>query len=470
MIVLPIFWALQSLSKLKLNRQDAEQVVEVMRDTFHTRLGFILAAAGSAIGLGNIWGFPTQVANHGGAAFLLVYFIVVVILAIPALYTELSIGHQAQANPVQALRQLTQTKSSVGPHLGASMGYLNVIGAVLMLSFYHLVAAWMLAQGAAALATAFGFNEVSTWFKTSSLQRDFLLMLVFIGLTFSIVIRGVQQGIEVWARRLMPVLLVLLLGLILYIATLPGAAAGFRAYLVPDFNSFQQPGLLVSALGQAFFSLSIGLGGMMIYGSYLPKNTRLGRLTVSVAALDTLIAFLAGLLIIPALYVALAQGMSVVSGEQLVGEGQLIFQVLPELFERLGMAGAWLGFGFFALLSIAALTSTIATAEVPIAYLIESHPLSRRKAAWLLAAIISSIGSALILWFDPLFNWVVTYVTQFQLPLSGLFYFLILGWFWHRSHRIRELAKSQIRYRLLFWHLRVICPALLLWVFIDVAF
>lgn len=440
-----------------------------MRDSFHTRIGFILAAAGSAIGLGNIWGFPSQAANHGGAAFLLVYLAVVVILAVPALYTELSLGHAAQANPVKALSTLSQTHAPVTAASGKTMGYLNVIGAILMLSFYHLVAAWMMAEGLTFLLTALNFDSLAQWTQTSSMLRDIILLLVFVSLTFGIVIKGVQNGIERWSRRLMPLLVVLLIGLIAYIATLPGASDGFRAYLVPDFNAMLNADLLVSAMGQAFFSLSIGLGGMMIYGSYLKKGTRLGRLTWSVAALDTLVAFLAGLLIIPALYVAMAQGLSVTEGEQLIGEGRLIFQVLPDLFDRLGSTGAWLGFGFFALLSIAALTSTIATAEVPIAYAIETHSVNRRRAALIVAAIISFIGLALVVFFDPLFNWVVTYVTQFQLPLSGLFYFIVIGWLWRRSNRLRELARTELRYRLLFCHLRVVCPLLLAWVFVDVA-
>lgn len=440
-----------------------------MRDSFHTRIGFILAAAGSAIGLGNIWGFPSQAANHGGAAFLLVYLLVVVILAVPALYTELSLGHAAQANPVAALSQLSKTASPITAVSGKTMGYMNVVGAILMLSFYHLVAAWMVAEGLSFLFIALGLESLARWTQASTWWRDIILLLVFVALTFGIVIRGVQHGIERWSRRLMPLLVVLLIALIAFMATLPGASAGFRAYLIPDFQAMFSADLLVSAMGQAFFSLSIGLGGMMIYGSYLRKGTRIGRLTWSVAALDTFVAFLAGLLIIPALYVAMAQGLSVTDGEQLIGEGRLIFQVLPELFDRLGGVGAWLGFAFFALLSIAALTSTIATAEVPIAYTIETYPLKRQQAAWIIALIISLLGCGLVIFFDPLFNWVVTYVTQFQLPLSGLFYFIVMGWFWQRSNRLRKLAGQQLRYRLLFWHLRFVCPLLLAWVFIDVA-
>ncbi|WP_127347158.1 sodium-dependent transporter [Pseudidiomarina mangrovi] len=441
-----------------------------MRDSFHTRLGFVLAAAGSAVGLGNIWGFPTQVANHGGAAFILVYLAVVVLLAIPALYTELSLGQQAQANPVTALEQLSQTKHPIGPLAGRGMGYLNVLGAVLMLSFYHLVAAWMVAQGLAALATGLALPGAANWLANDSTGRDLLLLGLFISLTFSVVARGISNGIEAWSKRLMPLLVVLLLGLIVFIALQPGSAEGFRAYLVPDFSTLSDPNILVAAMGQAFFSLSIGLGGMLIYGSYLAPSTRLGRLTVSVAALDTVIALLAGLLIIPALYVAMAQGMTVTANGELIGEGQLIFQVLPELFSRLGNAGPWVGFAFFSLLSVAALTSTIAVAEIPLAYCIERHHLARPRAAGLLALLIMALATVLVYFFDPLFGWVVSYVTQFQLPLSGLFYFLVIGWLWTRSNRVRELASKQLRYRLLFWHLRLVCPLLLSWVFIDVAF
>ena len=441
-----------------------------MRDSFHTRLGFILAAAGSAVGLGNIWGFPTQVANHGGAAFILVYLAVVVVLAIPALYTELSLGQQAQANPVTALEQLTQTTSRLGPLAGRGMGYLNVFGAILMLSFYHLVAAWMVAQGLAALATGLALPSIASWLATDSSSRDLLLVGLFISLTFSVVARGVSAGIETWSKRLMPLLILLLLGLISFIAMQPGSGAGFKAYLVPDFSTLSDPDILVAAMGQAFFSLSIGLGGMLIYGSYLAPGTRLGRLTVSVAALDTVVAILAGLLIIPALYVAMAQGMTVTANGELIGEGQLIFQVLPELFSRLGAAGPWVGFAFFSLLSVAALTSTIAVAEIPLAYAIERHQIPRQRAAWLIALLVMALASLLVFFFDPLFGWVVGYVTQFQLPLSGLFYFLVIGWLWHRSNRVRDLAASQLRYKLLFWHLRLVCPLLLSWVFIDVAF
>jgi len=429
-----------------------------MRDSFKSRIGFVLAAAGSAVGLGNIWGFPTQVANHGGGAFLLVYLCVIFVLAIPALYSEMLIGHHAQANPVRSLKQLSEGRMRP---VGATMGLLNVIGSCLMLSFYHIVAGWMLVHALGYLATAIGLSGVAEFLLTGSMVRDLVFTSVFLILTASVVLKGVEQGIELWSKRLMPLLVILLVGLILYIASLPGAAEGFKTYLVPQVEQFTDPDIYIAAMGQAFFSLSIGLGGMMIYGSYLRPGAQLGRLSLSVAALDTLVAFLAGLLIIPALFVAIKLGVSVEQGDQFIGEGQLIFAVLPELFGSMGFAGFWVGFGFFILLSIAALTSTMAQAEVPVSYLLEEHDLPRPVAVAIAMLVIALLALSLVLWFEPLFGWVVTAVTQFQLPLSGLFYLLVVGWLWKRSNHVAALAAQGLRYRLLRWHLRYICPVLM---------
>ncbi|MGO1329420.1 MAG: sodium-dependent transporter, partial [Idiomarina loihiensis] len=395
-----------------------------MRDSFHSRIGFILAAAGSAVGLGNIWGFPTQVANHGGGAFLLVYLCVIFILAIPALYSEMLIGHNAQANPVRSLTQLSEGRARP---VGRLMGYLNVLGSCLMLSFYHVVAGWMLVHALGFLARGFGIEVAAEFLLNSSLTRDLIFTAIFLFATAYVVFQGVEKGIERWSKRLMPTLVVLLVALIAYMLTLPGADEGLTKYLVPDFSLMTDTSILVAAMGQAFFSLSIGLGGMMIYGSYLKPGANLGRLSLSVAALDTFIAFLAGLLIIPALYAGIHLGVNVGDGSKLIGEGQLIFAVLPELFNSMGIAGPFVAFAFFMLLSIAALTSTIAQAEVPVSYCIEERKLKRPVATALSLCVIAVLSLLLILFFEPLFGWVVTAVTQFQLPLSGLFYLLVVG-------------------------------------------
>ncbi|ASG66668.1 sodium-dependent transporter [Idiomarina piscisalsi] len=437
-----------------------------MRDSFHSRIGFILAAAGSAVGLGNIWGFPTQVANHGGGAFLLVYLCVIFILAIPALYSELLIGHSAQANPVKSLTQLSGGKARP---VGKLMGYLNVLGSCLMLSFYHVVAGWMVVHALGFLAKGVGLASVSAFLLNSSMPRDLIFTGLFLTATALVVFQGVEKGIERWSKRLMPTLVILLVGLIIYMMTLPGASVGLERYLVPDFTQITNTSILVAAMGQAFFSLSIGLGGMMIYGSYLKPGANLGRLSLSVAALDTFIAFLAGLLIIPALYAGIHLGVSVGEGTELVGEGQLIFAVLPELFNSMGVAGPFVAFAFFSLLSIAALTSTIAQAEVPVSYCIEERKLSRPVATAASLVLIGVFSLLLILFFEPLFGWVVTAVTQFQLPLSGLFYLLVVGWLWRRSNHLKAIAAGSFGLTLLRWHIRYLCPVLMSIVFYHVA-
>lgn len=438
-----------------------------MRDSFHSRIGFILAAAGSAVGLGNIWGFPTQVANHGGGAFLLVYLCVIFILAIPALYSEMLIGHSAQANPVRSLTQLSEGRARP---IGRLMGYLNVLGSCLMLSFYHVVAGWMLVHALGFLARGFGIEVAAEFLLNSSLTRDLIFTAVFLLATAYVVFQGVEKGIERWSKRLMPTLVVLLVALIAYMLTLPGADEGLKKYLVPDFSLMTDTSILVAAMGQAFFSLSIGLGGMMIYGSYLKPGANLGRLSLSVAALDTFIAFLAGLLIIPALYAGIHLGVNVGEGSKLIGEGQLIFAVLPELFNSMGIAGPFVAFAFFMLLSIAALTSTIAQAEVPVSYCIEERKLKRPVATALSLSVIAVFSLLLILFFEPLFGWVVTAVTQFQLPLSGLFYLLVVGWLWHRSNHLKAIAAGSVGLTLLRWHIRYLCPVLMSIVFYHVAF
>ncbi|WP_198678658.1 sodium-dependent transporter [Idiomarina seosinensis] len=438
-----------------------------MRESFHTRLGFILAAAGSAVGLGNIWGFPTQVANHGGGAFLLVYLVVIFVLAIPALYCEMLIGHHGRANPVRSLAKLSEGKAQP---IGATMGFLNVIGSCLMLSFYHIVAGWMLVHALGYIANLFELTSVADFLFNGSLIRDLSFTALFLITTGWVVLQGIEHGIERWSKRLMPTLIVLLLGLIVYIGSLAGASKGFDTYLIPDFAQLSDPNIYLAAMGQAFFSLSIGLGGMMIYGSYLLPGAKLGRLSLSVAALDTGIAFLAGLLIIPALYAGIELGVNVTNGEQLIGEGQLIFAVLPQLFSSMGAVGPYVGFAFFILLSIAALTSTIAQAEVPVSYLIEEKNLSRKKATVTALCTIAVLAFSLVLFFEPLFGWVVTAVTQFQLPLSGIFYLVVVGWLWRRSNHLQTVAKGSFWLTALRWHLRYICPILMTLVFINTAF
>ena len=435
-----------------------------VRDGFQSRLGFVLAASGAAVGLGNIWGFPTQAANHGGGAFLLVYFIVIFLLALPALYTELYLGHQAQANPVKALSNAWQ---DTAPKVGAAAGYIGLFGAVVMLSFYSIVAGWMLAYALEPVASFFGFTELSNFLHSDSMARNFVFTPLMLILTASIILKGVKSGIETWSRRLMPLLLVLLVALIAYIATLDGAMDGCAAYLVPDFSQILDANLIIAAMGQAFFSLSLGVGCMMVYGSSLKPDANLPKLTGTVALLDTGVAFLAGLLIIPAIFVAQHNGVEVFSGGKLVGEGQLIFAILPELFSTMGQMGLLVGLLFFVLMSIASVTSTISSTEIPVAFLVENHSVERKKATLFVTLIVFIASSLIILNFDWLFGLVIMVLTQYQLPLMGLFYFITVGWLWQRGNKLHQVSSGPH-----YWfaqYIRFVCPLLMTAVFVNVA-
>lgn len=436
-----------------------------MRDGFQSRLGFVLAAAGAAVGLGNIWGFPTQAANHGGGAFLLVYFLVIFLLALPALYTELYLGHNAQANPVKALGNAWQDSNR---KIGAAAGYIGLAGAVVMLSFYSIVAGWMLSYAIEPVTTFVGLHSVSEFLHSDSQARNFVFTPLMLILTACIILKGVKSGIETWSRRLMPMLLVLLVALIVYIATLDGASEGFAAYLMPNFSQILDPNLIIAAMGQAFFSLSLGVGCMMIYGSYLQPDANLPKLTASVALLDTSVAFLAGLLIIPAIYVAQHNGVEVFSGGKLIGEGQLIFAILPELFNTMGEIGLLVGLLFFVLMSIASVTSTISSTEIPVAFLVENHNVNRTKATWLVSLVVLICASAIIVNFDWLFGLVIMVFTQYQLPLMGLFYFITVGWMFKRGNKLHQASTGAH-----FWfaqYIRFVCPILMTLVFANVAF
>jgi len=439
------------------------------RDGFQSHLGFVLAAAGAAIGLGNIWGFPTQAANNGGGAFLVVYLIVTLLLALPALYAEVYIGNQMQTNPVAALKKACGKRFS---KIGESAGIIGLIGALMMLSFYTIVAGWMLAHSCSALAELFGFADIAKWLSTSSTLRNIIFTPIFILLTAAIIQQGVHKGIERWSTRLMPILLIMLVCLIFYILQQDGAKEGVRLFLIPDFNQVSDPKLIISAMGQAFFSLAIGVGSMMVYGSYMKKGQNIGKLVVSIAALDTFIAFFAGLLIIPALFVAQHAGQQVFENGRLIGEGQLIFQILPELFGSMGVIGVIVSFMFFALLSIAALTSTISSTEVPVAYLVENKEISRNKATWFISLLVLIASMTLVANFELLFGLVIQLLTTILQPLMSLFYFLVVGWIWHRGNKLNDIAllENNTKLKLLGFYLRYICPILLVIVFINVAF
>ena len=397
------------------------------RGEFSSRFGFLMAAAGSAVGLGNIWGFPTNAASNGGAAFLFAYLLLAFALAYPALMAELIIGRYARANGVTALRKIaTGPKSRL---FGSFVGGLGILTVSFILSFYAIVSGWMLAFLLHPVAQVIGLEAFAEWLIIDGVVRNSLFVVVFMLLTIFIISAGVKEGIEKWATRLMPSLVLILVLLIGYVFTLPGAMEGLRAYLVPDFSVFARPGLLVSAMGQAFFSLSLGVGTMLVYGSYISKSENLPVIGSLVALLDVGIAVLAGLLILPAMYVALASGVEIfdAQGGLIAGPG-LIISVLPALFDSMGAVGGFVAFAFFALMAIASLTSSISMLEVPVSFVVESKGVRRPAAAFLLGSIIALISLVIVFNFDALFDLVVTATTEMSQPLLGLFFCVFSGW------------------------------------------
>jgi len=394
---------------------------------------------------------------------------VTVLLAVPALYAEVYIGNQTQINPVSALKIACGVRHK---NIGRNAGIIGLIGAIMMLSFYTIVAGWMLAHALSALAQLLGFIEQAHWLATSGTARNLIFTPLFILLGAFIIHQGVHAGIERWTGRLMPILLFMLMGLVIYILQQEGAIQGLALYLIPDFTQVLKPSLIISAMGQAFFSLSIGVGGMMVYGSYMKKGQAIGKLVLSIAALDTFIAFLAGLLIIPALFVAQHAGQEIFRDGHLIGEGQLIFQILPSLFVSMGPIGLFVSFIFFTLLSIAALTSTISSTEVPVSYLVEDKNIKRKKSTWLVSGIVLICSMTLIAFFEVLFSLVIQLLTTILQPLMSLFYFIVVGWIWQRGNQLTDMAKLHNNYKLKAFglYLRYFCPILLVMVFISVAF
>lgn len=434
-----------------------------------------MAAAGSAVGLGNIWGFPTQAASNGGAAFLLVYLVLAFTLAYPALMAELIIGRHAHANAVTALKMI-----STGPvtrTIGQWTGITGFVVASFILSFYAIVAGWMIAFCLSSVASLLGMEELKQWLVTTGLPRNLLFMAIFISLTVGIISNGVQQGIERWSGRLMPILLVTLLLLVGYVLTLDGASEGLRVYLLPDFDRALSPKLIISALGAAFFSLSLGVGTMLIYGSYISDSENLPVLGGIVTLVDISIAVISGFLVLPAMYVALHNGVEIFSDTgALISEDTLIFTVLPELFVTMGVAGTLVSMTFFFLMSIAALTSSISMLEVPVSYTIEQHGVSRRKSVIVIGAVIAIISTTILLNFDTLFGLVVTMTTRYSQPLLGFAYCIFAGWIWHRNKILKELRKgaenieNSIFWKIWPWYIRIVCPVIILGIFAQSIF
>ena len=445
--------------------------MSVSRGGFSSRIGFIMAAAGSAVGLGNIWGFPTQTASNGGAAFVLVYLVLAFFLAYPAFMAELLIGRFGQANAVTSMQKMSRTAAQ--KKFAFFVGFGGIICAALILSIYGVFAGWMMSFAIEPIAILLG-SDSAQWFVSQSIFRNLLFTTLFMFLTIFIIRSGVENGIEKWSKRLMPVLIVLLVSLIIYVVTLDGAAEGLNAYLNPDFSRIFEPDLLISAMGQAFFSLSLGTSVMIIYGSYISKEENLVTLGAQVTLIDVSIAFLAGLLVIPAMYVAQAQGVVIFAEDgSLISGSSLIFTVLPALFDSMGSMGLFVGFAFFILMSIAALTSSISMLEGPVSYAVERHDMPRSKATLLIGLGILVLSTIIVLNISFMLDFVATLATQYGQPIIAMLCCIFVGWIWHRNEILTEIKKGYGEVEnSLFWKIwpiytKFICPTAIGVVFIH---
>ncbi|WP_076415536.1 sodium-dependent transporter [Shewanella sp. UCD-KL12] len=434
---------------------------------FSSRIGFIMAAAGSAVGVGNIWGFPTQAASHGGGAFLLVYLILIVILGYPMLVAELMIGRHGQTNPADAMSKLGT--SPLSRNIGKFIGFTSIITATLICTFYTILSGWFVSFALAPVAEMFGFSQIAAWLMDFSLSRNIVFTTLFILMVIWVIRQGVQQGIERWSKRLMPLLLSILVLGVIYILNQPGAMEGLEVLLIPDFSRVWEPDVLVGALGQTFFSLTIGTGAMMVYGAYLNQQEHIGKLTAYVTLTDTSVAFLAALMIIPAMYVAQHNGVQIFSEDgSLLNSDTLVFTVLPALFDTLGGNLQYiLAFVFFVLMTIAGLTSAISIVEVPTSYLVEKRQVDRNKATYIIGALIIVLSLTVVLNFEHLFGFMITMTTERAQPLIALGIAIYLGWVWQRNGLIKEIqAQEGADSNSLFWRLwpvyvKFVCPLLI---------
>lgn len=396
------------------------------REQWGSRLGFIMAAAGSAVGLGNIWRFPYLVGMNGGGAFVLIYLAIVFIIGASVMLAEMAIGRGAGLNAVGSFKKL-------GGGAWPLVGWMGVIAGFIILSFYGVVAGWTIAY---MLKSFTGLMEVASQGKAgdafgafvSNPTQVILYQALFMFGTIWIVFKGIGAGIEKYCKVMMPGLFLLLLVLILRAVTLDGAMKGIEFYLKPDFSKVTG-GTILSAMGQAFFSLSLGMGCMITYGSYLNKDEALPSAAFTVTFLDTMVAFLAGFAIFPAVF---AFNM-----EPAAGPG-LTFITLPSVFCKMPM-GAVFSFVFFLLLFFAAITSSVSLLEVCVAYFKDELGWDRAKASWVLGLVIFLLGvpSALSLGghfpkiagkdFLDAMDFVASNIL---LPLGGILISLFAGWFW----------------------------------------
>lgn len=428
------------------------------REQWGSRIGFILAAAGSAVGLGNVWKFPYLVGQNGGAVFVLTYLAIVLTIGAALVLAELSLGRASQKDAVGTFAAL---KGGPWP----LVGYMSVLCGILILSFYSVIGGWTLAYivgsvDGSLMETGTDLAEVFNGFVGNAFD-PLLYHAFFMAITAWVVLKGIGDGIERWNKILMPALFFILILLALRAVTMDGASAGLEFYLKPDFSKFSA-NTVVDALSQAFFSLSVGMGALITYGSYLDRTQDMRKSTVWIVMLDTAVGLIAGLIVMPAVF---AFGV-----EPTAGPG-LTFITLPGIFQQLA-GGALFGAAFFVLLLFAALTSSVSLLEVPVAYLVGELNISRKTAVAILSLFAFLVGipcslslgilsdvTIFGLGFMDLLGFITT---KLMLPIGGFFVCIFAGWVvWDR---VQEEASNYgalpfALEKAWMWILKVIAPA-----------
>ncbi len=442
------------------------------RGSFGSKLGVVLATAGSAVGLGNVWRFPYMTGENGGAAFILIYIACIFLLGLPGMISEFIVGRHAQTNAARAYDTLSNGKP------WRLVGHLGILCATIILGFYAVVAGWCLQYLYAALAGKLvgDMSYVQSYFVTFSSHplRPVLCGIAFILITHTVIVHGVRKGIERASKWLMPVLFVLLLVLVSASCALPGSMEGVRFLLQPDFSKLSGK-VVLDALGQAFFSLSLGTACLCTYASYFSKETNLLRSAGQIVTLDTMIAIFAGLMIFPA---AFSVGINPDSGPS------LIFITLPNVFQQafstMPEVGWCIGIMFYALLVFAALTSTISMHEIGTAFFTEEFHLKRHHAAWILT-IVASVLCVFCSWsvgaYDiqvmglPLMDFCDQLTANFMLPVGGLLACLFVGWYIPRKTVYEEFTNdnrfNQFFFSVYYFSVRYVCPLAIVMIFLH---
>ena len=442
------------------------------RGNFGSKIGIVLATAGSAVGLGNVWRFPYMTGENGGAAFILIYIACILMLGLPGMLAEFIVGRHAQANAARAYDKLS------GGRPWKLVGYLGILTSTIILGFYAVVAGWCLQYLYASvvgqtLGTADYVKDYFVAFSSDPL-KPVVWGIAFVLITHLVIVLGVRRGIERASKWLMPILLILLLVLVVASCMLPGSVEGVKFLLMPDFSKLTS-NVLLEALGQAFFSLSLGTACLCTYASYFSHNTNLLRSAGQIVFLDTIIAILSGLMIFPA---AFSVGVNPDSGPS------LIFITLPNVFAQAFSAVPQVGYGisimFYALLVFAALTSTISMHEIGTAFFTEEFRLPRRKSAWIITVVasvlclfcswsvgaydIQVVGLSLMDFCDQL-------TANFMLPLGGMLTCLFVGWYIPRQVVFDEFTNdgrhNRAFFRIFLFAVRYVCPLAIALVFLH---